>query len=275
MKHRPSAIKIATRLGLLAVAGLAVMAIAGPSSASAAVICATNLDGDPNIPGRQCPDGFEYGNDNPNYAYILGNFRIKMRAGTEAVFTTSQSLVIECNRSVGNGRIADSGAADGVPDGFLFTLHWQQKEGPNVHEACPTNEPGLTANVNADGAGTGPGIWDLEWAWLADGVPPVVNGTMTILDLRATLFIQQNQCFLEGDTDGDHVINEGDRAAVLDLFNPLNVDFVDEDLVESLPQRLVCPDFADVTADYVLKGDTQDDADAVYKDNLFIRQDDA
>ena len=268
--------RVATKLGLLAVAGLAVMAIAGPSSASAVgVVCASNLDGDPNIPGRQCPNGFEYGNDNPNYSFSFGNVKIKLAAGTESVFT-SDVVNIDCNRSVGNGRIADSGAGDGVPNGFLFTIDWEERTGGVNSEQCPTNLAGVTANGEPIETNTGPGIWDIQGAWLSDGVPPVVNGTQTILDVKASVNLPQAgiTCFVEGDTDGDGQLNEGDRALVLDVFNPGNID-VEQELVESAPQSASCPDQAHFSSDYVMKGNTDNDGDPKFNDNLFIREDDA
>jgi CHRD domain len=274
MKDR-LATRIGIKLGLLAVAGLAVMAIAGPSSASAAgVVCASNLDGDPNIAGRQCPNGFEYGANNPIYSFSAGNVKVKLASGTSAAFT-SDVVNITCNRSIGNGRIADSGAGDGVPNGFLFSIDWEQRTGGVNSEQCPTNLAGVTANGEPIETNTGPGIWDIQGAWLSDGVPPTVNGTMTLLDVKASVNLPQAAltCFIEGDTDGDGTLNEGDRALVLDVFNPGNLD-VEEELVESAPQSGSCPDTAHFSADYVLKGNTDDDGNAKFNDNLFIRQDD-
>jgi hypothetical protein len=269
-------VRVVTKLGLLAVAGLAVMAIAGPSSASAVgVVCASNLDGDPNIPGRQCPNGFEYGNDNPAYSFSLGNVKVKLASGTNSVFT-SPVLDITCNRSIGNGRIADSGAGDGVPNGFLFTIDWEQKTGGVVSEQCPTTLSGVTANGEPIDTTAGAGVWGIEAAWLSDGVPPVVNGTMTLVDVQASVNLPQaaTTCFVEGDTDGDGTLNEEDRALVLDVFNPGNLD-TEEDLVENAPQQDLCPDTAHFSADYVLKGDTDNDGDGKFNDNLFIRENDA
>jgi hypothetical protein len=268
--------RVATKLGLLAVAGLAVMAIAGPSSASAVgVVCASNLDGDPNIPGRQCPNGFEYGNDNPAYAFSAGNIKVKLKSGTSLAFT-SDVVNITCNKSNATGRIADSGAGDGVPNGFLFDIEFQQKTGGVTSEQCPTNITGVTANGEPIETNAGPGIWDLQAAWLSDGVPPTVNGTITLLDVKASVNLPQAglTCFVEGDLDGDGTLNEGDRALALDVLNPGNID-VEQDLVESAPQSGSCPDHAHYSADYVLKGDTDDDADTKFDDNLFIREDDA
>jgi hypothetical protein len=267
--------RVATKLGLLAVAGLAVMAIAGPSSASAVgVVCASNLDGDPSIPNRQCPDGFEYGNDNPNYSFSLGNVKIKLASGTETVFT-SDVVNIDCNWSQGSGRIADSGEVDGVPNGFLFTIDWEEKTGGVRSEQCPTNLAGVTANGEPIETNVGPGIWDIQGAWLSDGVPPTVNGTQTILDVKASVNLPQAglTCFVEGDLDGDGTLNEGDRALALDVFNPSNID-VEQELVESAPQSASCPDHAHFSADYVMKGNTDNDGDPKFNDNLFIRQDD-
>jgi hypothetical protein len=259
------------------VAGLAATAIAGPSSASAVgVICASNLDGDPNIPNRQCPNGFEYGNDNPNYSFSAGNVKLKLRAGTESLlFGGEPRMSITCNRSVGTGRIADSGAGDGVPNGFLFTIDWEQRTGGVTSEQCPS-----TAGVTADGepieTNTGPGIWDIRAVWLADGAPPIVNGTLSLLDVKASVNFPQSglTCFIEGDTDGDAMFNEGDRAWDLDIENPSNVSVI-ESLVESAPQSDSCFDSGGFAAQYVLKGNTDNDGDPDFNDNLFIRQDDA
>jgi hypothetical protein len=243
--------------------------------ASAAVICASNLDGDPNIPGRQCPDGFEYGANNPNYSFSAGNVKVKLRAGTEAVFT-SDVVNIDCNRSVGNGRVADSGAADGVPNGFLFSIDWEERQGGVNSEQCPTNLTGVTANGEPIETNTGPGIWDFQAVWLADGTPPTVTGTLTLADVKASVNLPQAglTCLIEGDVDGDGILNEGDRALALDLFNPGNID-IEEELVESAPQGESCPDHAHFSADYVIKGNTDNDGDPSFNDNLFIREDDA
>jgi hypothetical protein len=239
------------------------------------VICASNLDGDPNIPHRQCPNGFEYGNDNPNYAFSNGNFKLKLKAGTEAVLS-SDAVSIDCNRSIGNGRFADSGAVDGVPNGFLFSIDWEERTGGVNGEQCPTDLGGETANLEPLETNAGPGIWDLQAAWLADGVPPVINGTLRLTDLKASLNLPQAglTCFIEGDLDGDGALGEGDRALALDLSNPGNID-VEEELVESAPQSASCPDAGHLSADYVLKGNTDDDGNSKFNDNLFIRQDDA
>jgi Nidogen-like/Carboxypeptidase regulatory-like domain len=239
------------------------------------VICASNLDGDPNIPGRQCPDGFEYGRDNPNYAFSNGNVKLKLKAGTEAFFTSSAEAVnVDCNRSVANGRIADSGAGDGVPNGFLFDIDWQERTDGVNSELCPTF--GGTANLEPIETNAGPGIWDLRATWLADGVPPTVNGTLTMPDVKFSLDLAEAglTCIVQGDLDGDGALDEGDRGLVLDLFNPGNID-VEEALVESAPQSDNCPDTVYFSADYVIKGNTDNDGNPRFNDNLFIRQDDA
>jgi Thrombospondin type 3 repeat len=278
MEHGSWAMGIAIKLGLLAAAALAVMAIAGPSSASAVgVICASNLDGDPNIPNRQCPDGFEYGNDNPAYSFSNGNVKVKLgpnfEGRTEAVFTMlGQGFFINCNRSNGTGRIADSGAGDGVPNGFLFDIDWREKTGGVTSEQCPISTGG-TANFEPIETNAGPGIWDFQAAWLQDGTAQ--NGTITLLDLKASIdFGAPFDCFIEGDTDGDQQIGEGDRGWLLNLFNPGNV-FVHDALVQSAPEDPNCPPAGGLDARYILKGNTDNDGDPKFNDNLFIREDDA
>jgi hypothetical protein len=275
--------RVAAMLGLL-VAALAAMAIAGTSSASAAVVCASNLDGDPGTAGIQCPNGFEYGNDNPNYAFSNGGVKVKLRAGTEAVFRDvgpSDVIFVECNKSNGSGRIADSGAADGVPNGFLFAIDWQERTSGVTSEQCPADFDPLTANVEAiETNGATAGIWDFQAAWTQDGTPP--NGTMTLLDVKLSVDFTEPlpaACFYEGDADGDGQLDEGDRAWALDIDNPSNIlgsAFFNTWLVESAPQGDDCDDSAGgLDAWYVLKGNTDNDGDPKFNDNLFIRENDA
>jgi hypothetical protein len=268
MKHPPWALRIATKLGPLAVAGLAVMAIAGPNSASAVgVACASTLDGDPAIPGIQCPNGFEYGKDNPNYS---GSVKLQQRACCDFNWDDN---VITCNRAVALGRIADSGAADGLPNGFLFDIDWQWRTGGVTSEQCQFVFGDATANLEPIETNTGPGIWDVQWAWITDVDP--LNGTMTLLDFKASVNVQPQNvtCFVEGDTDGDGQLNEGDRAVVFDVDNFSGLVYADDGLVESAPQSGSCPDTSNIFGEYRLKGNT--DGGGRLNDNLFIREDDA
>jgi hypothetical protein len=275
-RGRSLAVRLATKLGLLAVAGLAVMAIAGPSSASASVVCASNLDGDPNIAGRQCPDGLEYGADNPDYAFSDGIFRLKLKAGTMFTFTAADAAPITCNKVNSTGRIADSGAVDGVPNGFIFDIDWRQTNPVDgtVSEFCPVPVTGINWEPIGTNGGD-PGIWDLSATWSADG-DPGPNGTLIFPDVKAQYLTPQVQtaCLYEGDADGDQVIGEGDTAHTLDFNNPSNLA-LNDDVVEQAPGSPTCPDYGTFTASYVIKGNTDDDGNPKVNDNLFIREDDA
>jgi hypothetical protein len=183
---------------------------------------------------------------------------------------------ITCNKSNGPGRIADSGAADGVPNGFLIGINWTQRTGGGGSQQCPT-DLGATANVEPfETNGATPGTWSLTAEWTADGEG--INGTATLLDVRGHFDVPDvgglATCYFEGDTDGDGVFAEGDRALPLDLDNPSNV-LANEPLVGWDMDSEGCPSTLTFTAHYVLRGNTDNDADPKYNDNLFIRRDDA
>ena len=266
--------KVIAKFGLLVVTALALSAVAGAGSASAAgVICATKVDGDPNIPNRQCPDGFEYGANNPNYSFSSANFRLKLKATT---LWTSTAPPITCNKSNATGRFADSGAVDGVPNGFIFDIDWQTVNplDGTLSEFCPVPVTGVNWEPIGTNGGA-PGIWNLTAEWTADGNPGP-NGTLTFPDMKAQYVTDQVQtgCLYEGDADGDQVLGEGDTAHTLDFDNPSNLA-LNDGVVESLPGSPTCLDSGMFTASYVIKGNTDNDGDPSLNDNLFLREDDA
>jgi hypothetical protein len=159
----------------------------------------------------------------------------------------------------------------------VFDIDWTQ----NGAEGCTTNFSWGPSDVEPlDTNGAAAGVWNISADWITNAIGGTPNGLLIIDDFKASVNLPDSglTCFIEGDHDADGVLNEGDRALDLDAYNPGNnggiVD-VNEALVESAPHISDCSDTVEFDADYVVKGDTDNDGDTRLNDILWIRENDA